>query len=135
TTVSASSVGFISVQAGGYHSLAIKNDGTPYILRQPVSQLQPLTSRATFSVFVIGTAPLSYQWQHEGTNLLGAVASSLTLFNLKLTDSGDYVVKVTNSRGSAISLPAILTAVGGAPLVSTPPQNQTVVCGESAVFT
>jgi P pilus assembly chaperone PapD len=135
TTVSASSVGFIAVQAGGYHSLAIKNDGTPYILSQPLSQLQPLTSRATFSVFAIGTAPLSYQWQHEGTNLVGAVGSSLTLFNLKLTDSGAYTVKVTNSRGSVISVTAFLTVVGGAPLVSIPPQNQTAVCGDAVTFT
>jgi hypothetical protein len=134
TDVSAGSVGFISVQAGGYHNLAIKNDGTPFILSQPISQIQPLTSRATFSVFAIGTAPLSYQWQHESTNIPGAVGSSLTLFNLKLTDSGAYAVKVTNSRGSVLSLPAILTVVGGAPLVSIPPQNQTVVCGDAVIF-
>jgi hypothetical protein len=134
TDVSVSSVGFISVQAGGYHNLAIKNDGTPFILSQPLSQIQPLTSRATFSVFAIGTAPLTYQWQHEGTNLVGGFGSSITLFNLKLTDSGVYTVKVTNSRGSVISVPAILTVVGGAPLVSIPPQNQTAVCGDAVTF-
>ena len=134
TTVSASSVGFLTLAAGGYHSLALKSDGSPFILRQPQSQLAPLTSRATFTVSAIGTQPFSYQWQHEGTNINGAVGATFTLFNLKLTDSGIYTVRVTNSRGSVTSLPATLIVVGGAPLVSIAPRNQTAVCGDNVAF-
>ena len=134
TTVSASSIGFISVKAGGYHSLAIKNDGTPFILSQPLSQLQPVSSRATFTVSAIGTPPLTYQWQHEGTNLVGATLSSFTLFNLKLTDSGAYTVNVRNASGLTISQPAILTVVGGLPLVSIPPKDETIICGDAVIF-
>ena len=134
TTVSSSSVGFLTLAAGGYHSLALKSDGSPFILRQPQSQLAPLTSRATFSVSAIGTQPLSYQWQHEGTNITGAVGATFTLFNLKLTDSGFYAVRITNSRGSVTSLPATLIVVGGAPLVSIGPQSQTAVCGDNILF-
>ncbi|HTL58883.1 MAG TPA: immunoglobulin domain-containing protein [Candidatus Limnocylindrales bacterium] len=134
TTISGSSVGFIAIDAGGYHNLAIKNDGTPFILAQPVDQISSISSRASFTVFAIGSQPLSYQWQHEGTNIAGAIGATLTLFNLKLTDSGTYTVRVSNSRGAVNSLPVELTVVGGPPLVSIPPQNQTVVCGDNVVF-
>jgi 8-oxo-dGTP pyrophosphatase MutT (NUDIX family) len=46
-----------------------------------------------------GDAPLSYQWRRNGTDLLGATNSSLTLASVQPGDSGVYLVLVSNPRG------------------------------------
>ena len=70
---------------------------------------------ATFTVTAIGTAPLSYQWQVNGTNLVnggnisGATTNVLIITTAQTTNSGSYTVIVTNSAGSVTSSIAILT--------------------------
>ena len=44
----------------------------PAITTQPANRTVLATSNATFTVVATGTAPLSYQWQHNSTNLPGA---------------------------------------------------------------
>src|SRR5579859_1465763 len=79
----------------------------PSITTQPQSQSVLLGSNATFSVVATGTAPLSYQWSLNQTNLVnsthisGATASTLTVSNLVLADAGSYQVVVSNNHGSA----------------------------------
>jgi len=50
-----------------------------------------------------GTAPLTYQWQLNGTNLLDATNATLTLNNLTLDQAGSYSVTITNQAGSVSS--------------------------------
>ncbi len=50
----------------------------PSITAQPASQTVMAGQPATFSVSVSGTAPLSYQWQKNGTVLSGATSSAYT---------------------------------------------------------
>jgi hypothetical protein len=70
---------------------------------------------ATFNVTASGTAPLSYQWQKNGTNISGATNSSYTTPATALSDSGSsFRVTVSNSVGSATSNSATLT-VNAAP--------------------
>ena len=73
-----------------------------------------------FSVTATGTTPLRYQWLFDGTNITGAVNSSLLLTNLQLGQSGSYSVVVTNVLGSATSSNAVLTVVPAAPCVTPP---------------
>jgi hypothetical protein len=134
TVVNPTDSGYIAVAAGGYHNLAIKGDGKPYILVQPFSQSVLISKSVTFQVVATGNQPLSYQWQHEGTNLLGATRSSLTIANVQGTDAGSYIVRVFNAYGSVNSSAAILTALAGVPTIVVPPQNQTVICGDSTSF-
>jgi hypothetical protein len=134
TSVTGLGDGFTFVVAGGYHNLALKGDGSPIILTQPASQIAGVNGRATFSVFAIGTQPFSYQWQHQGTNLIGATLPSLSLFNLTVTNSGTYVVSISNSRGAVLSQLAFLQVVEGPPLISIPPADRTVVCGQGTIF-
>ena len=50
----------------------------------------------TLRIAAIGDAPLSYQWQENGTNIISATGTSLTLTNLQ---KGIYYVSVEVSNG------------------------------------
>ena len=105
--------------AWGYNAwvdeVAFSPGGTPpSVTLSPNSQVQPVTSNATFTASVLGTPPFGYQWQFNQTNIPGAVASTLTLTNLRLLDEGDYAVTVTNAFGMTDSTSAFLNVVDSA---------------------
>jgi uncharacterized repeat protein (TIGR01451 family) len=81
----------------------------PIILMQPTDQTVFVGGSATFSVTAGGTPPLSYQWNFNGTNIVGATNTSLTLTNVQLNQAGNYAVLVTNASGSILSSNAVLT--------------------------
>ena len=92
----------------------------PAITRQPMSQTNGVGTTVTFAVTATGTAPLSYQWQVDGTNLVngavkngptisGATTTNLTIKNAQTNNGGNYTVIVTNYGGSVTSSVAILT--------------------------
>jgi hypothetical protein len=81
----------------------------PSILTQPASLLANETSDVTFTVAAAGTAPLSYQWCLNGTNLPGATISSLALTRISTVQAGLYSVRITNLFGAVISSNAVLT--------------------------
>src|SRR5208282_849413 len=78
------------------------------------SQTVAAGSSATFTVAAAGTAPLTYQWQFNGTNLYGATSTSLTLAGVQPANAGSYTVVVTNSVGSVTSAVAVLTVLPSA---------------------
>jgi hypothetical protein len=84
----------------------------PVITTQPASQTVIHGSNATFSVTVLGTPPLAFQWYFNGTNLSGETTSSHSLFGVTPADAGDYMVVVTNLYGSVTSSLARLTHIG-----------------------
>jgi hypothetical protein len=106
----------------------------PVITAQPQSQTNAIGGSANFSVAVSGTAPMSYHWSFNGTNILNATNVSLTLTNLQLNQAGNYSVLVTNVAGSTNSAAAVLTVVGVPPTIATQPTNQTVQIGGTASF-
>ena len=83
----------------------------PTITTQPQSQTVGVGANAVFSVMAAGTSPLSYQWRLNGTNISGAVASSLTVTNAQVTNSGTYSVVITNAHGSVTSSNALLAVI------------------------
>jgi hypothetical protein len=67
---------------------------------------------ATFSVVASGTAPLSYQWQENGTAISGATSSSYTTPVTTTANSGEqFRVEVTNTYGNTTSNAATLTVI------------------------
>ncbi len=50
----------------------------PTITTQPASKTVTAGQTATFTVAATGTAPLSYQWQKNGSAISGAIASTYT---------------------------------------------------------
>lgn len=121
--------------SGGYSG---GGGGTaPYITTQPANQTVTAGQTATFSVVASGTVPLSYQWQKSGSNISGATSSSYTTPATATSDNGaTFKVVVSNSAGNATSSAATLTvnAPGGAPAITTQPQNQIVTAGQTATF-
>src|SRR5213082_978086 len=110
----------------------------PTITRQPASQTVSTGQKATFTVTATGTAPLSYQWQKNGTAISGATAASYTTPATTAADNGDqFTVVVSNAVGSVTSRAAALTvsAVLVAPTITTQPASQTVTAGQRAAFT
>jgi lysophospholipase L1-like esterase len=85
------------------------------ITTQPQSQTVTAGQTATFSVAATGTAPLTYQWQKNNSNISGATGLSYTTAAVSSGDNGStYRVIVSNSSGSVTSYAATLT-VSGAP--------------------
>ncbi|MFA7335057.1 MAG: hypothetical protein WC130_12310, partial [Kiritimatiellia bacterium] len=103
----------------------------PAITVQPADQTVPWRTTATFSVTANGTAPLSYQWRKNGTNIAGATAASYTT-PLPVTISGEtYSVVVTNASGSATSDSATLSI---APAFNLQPASIMVTASSTAAF-
>ncbi len=102
------------------------------ITTQPVDTTVGIGMTALFSVTASGTAPLSYQWQFNGTNINGATAAGLAIFNAQATAAGEYAVMVSNPYDTVISSIATLTVMD--PFIVTQPQNQSVAAGATATF-
>jgi beta-galactosidase len=106
----------------------------PRITLQPQNRTNATTSNVTFTVEVVGTPPLFYQWRMNSNNIAGATASSLTVSNIQLfTHAGYYDVVITDSVGTVISQPAVLN-VAVRPFIIEPPVSMTVVKGGTAYF-
>jgi hypothetical protein len=88
---------------------------SPAIITQPASATLLVGGGTSFSVNVVGSAPISYQWYKDGLKLVnagefsGVTNSTLVVTNLQLTDVGDYQVIVSNPFGTATSATASLS--------------------------
>ena len=80
-----------------------QTNAPPQILVQPVSQFVSAGANVTFSVTATGSQPLHYQWQLNGTDLIGATAATLSLQNVQSGDIGIYSVVVSNFVDSVMS--------------------------------
>ncbi len=119
-----------SVNTGnGLLCLKIK-DAAPGITQQPISLTNAVGSRAVFAVKSFGY-PRNSQWQFNGTNILGANTSTLTLHNVRGTNAGNYRLVITNSLGSVTS--SIVFLHVGAAFV-THPVSQVVNAGATATL-
>jgi len=112
----------------------------PTITTQPSSLTVTAGSPATFSVTASGTAPLSYQWRRNGSDIANATNSSYTLSAPTTSDNGvAFSVVVSNSAGSATSRSATLSVnpANGSTnaAITTQPLDATVTSGQTASFT
>jgi Immunoglobulin I-set domain/PQQ enzyme repeat len=90
------------------------SSSAPAITVQPSDQSVSVGQSATFTVSATGAAPLSYQWQRNGSPIAGATAFSYTTGTTAAGDSGSaFAVVVTNASGSATSRSAMLTVTSG----------------------
>ena len=76
----------------------------PSITSQPDNQSVVTGSSATFSVTATGSAPLTYQWKKNDTDISGATSSMYTTPATSMGDnSAVFTVVVTNSLGTVTS--------------------------------
>jgi hypothetical protein len=105
---------FLAACGGGSTSTPGSDPSAPTISTQPANQSINAGQTATFTVVAAGAAPLSYQWQLNGTAIVGATAASYTTPVATTADSGQqFRVVVTNSLGSITSNIATLTVTTG----------------------
>jgi YVTN family beta-propeller protein len=96
------------VSAGNGFSLLLGNS-RPGIITQPSSVTVDGGGTAVFTVVAAGAPPLTFQWQRNGTNIVGATNSTLTLNNVQGPDAGTYTVIISSASGSTVSVPVQLT--------------------------
>jgi DNA/RNA endonuclease G (NUC1) len=97
----------------------------PGISSAPASQVVNAGSSLTLSVVATGSAPFSYQWSKDGSDIVGATSPSLILSDVQLADAGSYTVTVSNTNGSLTSSPAVLTVTEIAPVITVQPASKT----------
>ena len=96
-------------------------ESAPTITTQPTNQTAPVGQTATFAVVAAGTAPLTYQWQKNGTAINGATSASYTTPSTTVADNGStFAVVVSNAAGNATSNAAKLS-------LSTPSATYTIM--------
>jgi Immunoglobulin I-set domain len=100
---------------------------------QPHSRTNDYGSAASFSVFAVGTPPLSFQWCKNGHPLTdggtrsGTATPTLSFGFVSTNDLAVYTVVITNLMGAVTSTPAILTFRDfHPPAFLAQPYNQTV---------
>ena len=81
----------------------------PAITAEPQSLATNAGANVSFSVTATGTAPLTYQWRFNTSDVSGATASSYQRSNVQSSDAGSYSVLVSNVAGTRLSADAVLT--------------------------
>lgn len=73
----------------------------PFIVSGPTDRTALEGTHVTFNAFARGSPTPTYQWQHNGTNLLDATSRTLTLRNVRMSNAGTYRVIARNELGEA----------------------------------
>jgi hypothetical protein len=111
----------------------------PIFQYEPTSTSVNVGGTASFSVGIVGSSPITYQWFKGGAAVAGATAAGLTFPSAQSANAGTYSVTITNPGGTVTSANAILTVTsGGVPvpvaIIEQPVPVSTTV-GGGAAFT
>lgn len=129
STIAATGNSSIQIYGGLVNNGNIRGtvNGPAIIDVQPQGQVADQWSSPGFSVTAGGSAPLSYQWIHNGTNLPNGTASSYTIADALPAMAGNYQVIVANGFGAVTSSIAALTIAPPPP--ATTPGTKVLVNG------
>jgi GH25 family lysozyme M1 (1,4-beta-N-acetylmuramidase) len=83
----------------------------PAITTDPQPASVPLGAAVTFTAAATGLPAPALQWLFNGTNILGATNSSLTLTDVQIANVGNYSVIATNFMGTAAGTSVALTLI------------------------
>jgi len=110
-------------------------DSVPFFTAQPASILAAPGATAIFSVGVSGTAPYAFQWNYNGSPILGANTPFYVVTDAQTANEGGYSVTVTNLDGSVTSAAATLTVAtpAGDPDITAQPQGGSLSSGSDAL--
>jgi glucose/arabinose dehydrogenase len=111
---------YLARGAGAVYRVTFTGSQAPTITQQPANQTVAVGQSATFTVGASGTAPLSYQWQRDHSNIPGATSSSYTTGSVTSADNGAlFRCVVSNAQGNAVSNDATLTVTSNSAPVPT----------------
>ena len=92
----------------------------------------------SITVTAVGTPPLTYQWNKDGTAIDGETSSTLTLNNLIPSDAGYYTVNVSNAVDQVVSElieVAVVTPKTAQPAkIVLQPEDTNVLVGENVTL-
>ena len=112
-------------------TLTVSPPVAPAITTQPANQSAGAGQTATFSVVASGSAPFTYQWKKNDSDIAEATSSTYTTPAISSGDNGaHYSVVVSNSAGTVTSNHATLSDVA----ITTQPAAQTVATTQTASF-
>jgi len=100
---------FVFVGDAGYILQSGNLGGAPLITSQPQDRAAVVGNPASFSIQASGSAPLTYQWFHNGATLPNATNTTYSIANVLPADGGGYHAVVANSFGSVTSRVAQLS--------------------------
>lgn len=115
--------------------LYLAADAPPQISQEPPSTvIADEGTTAKFGAEVFGAGTLTFQWQKDGTNLMGQTSTNLSLSNVHIADSGNYTLVVTSSYGAVTSSVVALTVQAGPPVIVVDPSSVGLYAGKTATF-
>jgi hypothetical protein len=116
------------VVVGDKGQIYISSDGSPAIASQPQGQTLISGSRLNLSVTAYATGPFTYQWRRNGAAIAGATSETFSIPVATTSDSGDYAVTITNSRGVVLSATASVSVqpATSAPVIVATPASQVI---------
>src|ERR1017187_7886882 len=123
-----------AIAGGSGDGLMLVGSGPPIFSGMPVNRTVATGSRAYFRSVAVGAMPMSYQWDCNGTNILGATNSVLVLTNVQPIQVGSYYSLIaSNALGVVTNGSMMLNEV---PVdFSIQPQTLSTVIGATATFT
>jgi hypothetical protein len=71
----------------------------------------------SFRAMASGQSPLALQWLKNGVPIPGAIAQTLTLPSLQLSDAGSYSLRASNAVGGAVTSAAAVLTVANQPFL------------------
>lgn len=107
----------------------------PTIATQPVGKTTIEGDNIVLTAAASGSAPLSFQWSKNGVPIAGATSPTLTLNNVRVADSANYVFTATNPAGIVASDVATVVVNLAPPVITMQPRSQTILVGEPVTFT
>lgn len=109
-------------------------DLAPSISMGPTNQTVAAGASVSFMVSANGTN-LKYRWLKDDIEISQAVSPTYAISSVAPGHAGTYKVRLSNSGGTLLSTPALLTVTAVVPTVTAAPDALNLHEGETAAFT
>jgi alpha-tubulin suppressor-like RCC1 family protein len=123
----------VAIAGGTEFGMVLQRSGLPLALG-PIHQATYSGAPVVMKAYVTGTMPLSYQWQFDGTNILGATMPWLFLTSPQLASAGIYSIAVSNTMGIITNSAVVLSVTDSLPIIVGQPQSLQVPLGNNPTF-
>ena len=117
-------------QVDSLPGLLVPITGPLKVQSPPQSHIALLGQSHTFSVSIIGSLEIDYQWLKNGEPIPGATSAVLTLSDLTTDDSGEYALAANNDESAVTTEPAVLVVSAPELTILEQPSDKAVSEGE-----